>query len=87
MSKRTALQLKEPNHDDPKVARLTNVIARKNRVHGVNASGERVAYEWDGVTGEWRRDWDFGSIGPARHTFGDELPLGPDFRFDRFKEA
>ncbi|MCA8180698.1 hypothetical protein [Burkholderia vietnamiensis] len=65
MSKRTALQLKEPNHDDPKVARLTSVIARKHRVHGVNASGERVAYEWDGVTGEWRRDWEYGSTGPV----------------------
>lgn len=72
MSKRTALQLKEPNHDDPKVARLTSAIVRKNRVHGVNPAGERVAYEWDGVTGEWRRDWEFGSTTPVGRTFGGD---------------
>ncbi|ELA01438.1 hypothetical protein D769_00165 [Cupriavidus sp. HMR-1] len=82
MRKRAALQLKEPNHDDPKVARLTSVIARKNRVHGVNASGERVAYEWDGVTGEWRRDWEYGSTGPLARSFGDDPPLRTGFALD-----
>ncbi|HDR9217376.1 TPA: hypothetical protein QDB35_000045 [Burkholderia vietnamiensis] len=82
MSKRTALQLKEPNHDDPKVVRLTNVIARKHRVNGVNAAGERVAYEWDGVTGEWRRDWEYGSTGPVGRSFGDDPPLRSGFALD-----
>ncbi len=82
MSKRTALQMKEPNHDDPKVARLTSAIARKNRVVGVNVSGERVAYEWDGVTGEWRRDWEYGSATPLGRTFGEDAPLVTGFAFD-----
>lgn len=82
MSKRTALQLKEPNHDDPKVDRLTNVIARKHRVHGVNAAGERVSYEWDGVTGEWRRDWEYGSTGPVGRSFRDDPPLRSGFALD-----
>lgn len=81
MSKRTALQLKEPNHDDPKVTRLTNAIARKHRVVGVNQSGERVAYYWDGVTGEWRRDWEFGSTSPTVHTFGEDPPMASGYAF------
>ncbi|MBB2981568.1 MULTISPECIES: hypothetical protein [Burkholderiaceae] len=81
MSKRTALQLKEPNHEDPKITRLTNAIARKHRVVGVNPSGERVAYEWDGVTGEWRRDWEYGSTSPTFHTFGEDPPVATGYAF------
>lgn len=82
MSKRTALQLKEPNHDDPKITRLTSAIVRKNRVVGVNASGERVAYEWDGVTGEWHRDWEYGSTTPQGRSFGEDAPLVTGFALD-----
>ncbi|WP_186083092.1 hypothetical protein [Burkholderia gladioli] len=82
MSKRTAVQMKEPNHEDPKVGRLTNAIARKNRVVGVNQAGERVAYEWDGVTGEWRRDWEYGSTTPVGRTFGDDASSVSGLAFD-----
>ncbi|AOZ05909.1 TPA: hypothetical protein QDB15_000021 [Burkholderia vietnamiensis] len=84
MSKRTALQLKEPNHEDPKITRLTNAIERKHRVVGVNQAGERVAYDWDGVTGEWRRDWEYGSTTPLGRAFGEDRSVGAGFAFDGF---